>query len=75
MKIASFDVKKFYKNMNIVRESSDMTWTDVAAESGVSASTLTRIGQGRRPDVDSLAALLKWSNLCPIQYFTGPPAP
>jgi len=75
MKIARFDVKQFYDDMNIVRESRDMTWTDVATQSGVSASTLTRIGQGRRPDVDSLAALLVWSNLSPSRYFIGPPAP
>ena len=29
----------------------------------MSASTLTRMAQGRRPDVDSLAALISWSGL------------
>ena len=29
-------------------------------ESGVSASTLTRLSQGRQPDVNSLAALTAW---------------
>jgi len=33
------------------------------AEIVVSASTLTRMSQGRRPDVDGLAALLAWSGL------------
>jgi transcriptional regulator with XRE-family HTH domain len=40
-----------------------MTWKDVAAEAKVSASTLTRMAQGKRPDVDGLAALLAWSGL------------
>ncbi|HEY2416159.1 MAG TPA: hypothetical protein VGI40_28210 [Pirellulaceae bacterium] len=40
-----------------------MTWKQVSKESDVGASTLTRMAQGRRPDVDSLAALLKWSDL------------
>ena len=40
-----------------------MTWKQVAEKSDVSASTLTRMAQGRRPDVDSMAALLKWSGL------------
>jgi len=40
-----------------------MTWKDVAAAAGVSASTLTRMAQGKRPDVDSLAALTTWSGL------------
>jgi hypothetical protein len=29
----------------------------------VSPSTLTRLAQGRRPDVDSLAALVDWAGL------------
>ena len=39
------------------------TLNQVAAESGVSASTLTRMAQGKRPDVDGLAALVAWSGL------------
>ena len=39
------------------------TWKQVAAEAQVSASTLTRMAQGRRPDVDSLAALVTWAGL------------
>jgi len=35
----------------------------VAEEAQVSASTLTRMAQGRRPDVDSMAALIAWSGL------------
>jgi transcriptional regulator with XRE-family HTH domain len=41
---------------------------EVAAESKVSASTLTRMAQGRRPDVDSLAKLLTWSGLKAEQF-------
>jgi hypothetical protein len=40
-----------------------LTWRDVAEETGVAASTLSRIGQGAKPDVNGLSALLKWSNL------------
>lgn len=29
----------------------------------MAASTLTRMMQGKRPDIDGLAALLKWSGL------------
>ncbi|MFC5357087.1 helix-turn-helix domain-containing protein [Azospirillum himalayense] len=43
--------------------SKKLTWKKVAEDSGVSASTLTRMAQGKRPDVDSLAALLAWSGL------------
>ena len=40
-----------------------MTWRKVADEAGVSASTLTRLSQGKRPDVDSLGALSHWAGL------------
>lgn len=33
---------------------------DVAAETGVSASTLTRLSQGQKPDADALVTLLAW---------------
>lgn len=58
-----FDVEAFYAALDGQRQSKRITWKQVAKESGVSASTLTRIAQGRRPDVDSMAALLAWSGL------------
>jgi transcriptional regulator with XRE-family HTH domain len=58
-----FDAEGFFQALDDVRSSRELTWKQVADESEVSASTLTRMAQGRRPDVDSLAALLKWSGL------------
>ena len=43
----------------------------MAQESGVSASTLTRIAQGKHPDVDSLAALSAWSGLAVDRFVKG----
>lgn len=40
-----------------------MTWRKMAEQSGVSASTLTRLSQGKRPDVDGLASLCRWASL------------
>lgn len=47
------------------------TWKEVAQESGVAASTLSRIGQGAKPDVNGLAALLAWSNLKAEMFIRG----
>lgn len=58
-----FDADAFYAALNGVRHSRKRNWKQVAAESGVSASTLTRMAQGKRPDVDGLAALAAWSGL------------
>lgn len=58
-----FDAEGFYAALDDQREARRLTWKQVADDSDVSASTLTRMAQGKRPDVDSLAALLKWSGL------------
>ena len=42
------------------RRAHRLAWKDVAMQSGVSASTLTRLSHGRQPDVNSLAALTSW---------------
>jgi transcriptional regulator with XRE-family HTH domain len=58
-----FDADAFYAALDGVRYGRQLNWRQVAAESGVSASTLTRMAQGKRPDVDGLAALVAWSGL------------
>lgn len=63
-----FDAAGFYAALDAVREGRKLNWKQVAAQSKVSASTLTRLAQGRRPDVDSLAKLLTWSGLKAEQF-------
>lgn len=63
MSHGDFNADAFYAALDAQRQSRKITWKKVAEESGVSASTLTRLAQGRRPDVDSMAALLVWSGL------------
>ena len=58
-----FDAEAFYSALDAERRSRRQTWKLVAKEARVSASTLTRMSQGRRPDVDSMAALIAWSGL------------
>lgn len=59
----NFDTEAFRAALDSQRLAMRMTWKQVAEEAGVSASTLTRMAQGKRPDVDGLAALLRWSGL------------
>lgn len=63
-----FDGEAFYEALDAARQAQKMTWKQVASASGVSASTLTRMAQGRRPDVDGLAALTSWSGLRADDY-------
>lgn len=60
---AGFDADSFFAALDSERVGRRLNWKQVAGESGVSASTLTRLGQGKRPDVDSLAALVTWAGL------------
>ncbi len=68
MKKGTFDNSAFFSALDAHRSAKNLTWKQVAENSGVSASTLTRIAQGKRPDVDSLAALVSWSGLNADDY-------
>lgn len=68
---ARFDSEAFYGALNAERVSRDLTWKDVADQSGVQASTITRMGQGKKPDLNGLAALLAWSNLSADSFVRG----
>jgi transcriptional regulator with XRE-family HTH domain len=66
-----FDAEAFYAALDSQRQSKRLTWKKVAEEARVSASTLTRMAQGKRPDVDSMAALLAWSGLKADMFIRG----
>lgn len=70
-KVRGFDTPAFVAAIDAQRQSRSLNWRQVADEAGVSASTLTRMLQGRRPDVDGLAALLSWSGLSGNDYLRG----
>ena len=69
---AAFDADAFYHVLDAERSQRGLTWKDVAAQTGVSASTLTRLGQGRRPDVDSFARLVAWGGFTADQFVHPP---
>ncbi len=64
----AFDAEAFYQALDAERSQRRLNWRDVASEARVSASTLTRLGQGRRPDVDSFARLVAWGGLDADQF-------
>ena len=68
----TFDSSAFYAALDRTRTDRRLLWKDVAKQSGVSASTLTRLAQGRRPDVDSLAALVTWAGLSADEFVVRP---
>jgi transcriptional regulator with XRE-family HTH domain len=66
-----FDAKAFHAALDAHRDSKEMSWKEVAEETGVGASTLTRMSQGKCPDANGLAVLLRWSGLKADDFIRG----
>lgn len=62
------DVDALHAALDQERQSRELSWRDVARETGVSAATLSRLAQGKRPDVDGFAALVAWLGLSADEF-------
>ena len=67
-----FDLAAFYSALESTLIARGRNWKQVAAETGVNASTLSRMARGQKPDATSLAALSAWSSLNPADFVSGP---
>ena len=67
-----FDGDAFYRALDAIVKSRSKSWKDVAAETGVGASTLTRMAQGSKPDAASLAVISAWAGLNPSDFVNAP---
>lgn len=54
-----------------------ISWRQLSKEAGVSPSTLTRMQQGKYPDVNTFTALTKWLDIAAERFHTyeGPSSP
>ncbi len=68
----AFDSDAFYETLDGERRGRSLNWKEVAGQARVSQSTLTRLGQGKRPDVDSFARLVAWGGLDAGQFVVAP---
>lgn len=57
------DVPELHRRLDQRRRERGLTWRQLADQTGISPSTLTRIGDGKRPDADALVSLLVWLDL------------
>ncbi len=55
-----FDARALYIALDAQRRTRGMSWRQVASETGVSASTLTRTKLGGRLEVDGMLAMVRW---------------
>ncbi len=51
------------------RQARRISWRTLASEAGVSPSTLTRMQQGKSPDVNTFSALTKWLNIAAERFY------
>lgn len=65
-----FHCEGFYSALDDLRKTKNISWKKLADQSKVSASTLTRMGQGKLPDADSLTMLSAWAGLNPADFVT-----
>ncbi len=65
-----FDCEAYFITLDEIRKAKTLSWKKVSDQTKVSASTLTRMGQGKHPDADSLTMLSAWAGLNPADYVT-----
>jgi len=68
---AHLDVAALYAALDQQRRTKSLSWRQLAQKAGVSPSTLTRMSQGKRPDVDSFAALIRWLGISADRFVRG----
>src|SRR5690349_2007391 len=64
------DVEVLVRTIDARRKAGNISWREVARKAGVSPSTLTRMQQGKRPDVDTFGALVRWLNVPADNFLT-----
>lgn len=73
MPSATIDPGALYAAVDQKRSAEGSSWRELAGELKVSPSTFTRMAQGRRPDADTFATLLRWLNMS-VEEFLRPRA-
>src|SRR5436190_24354884 len=65
------DVEALYAALDGKRKTLETSWREVARGLEISPSTFSRMAQGKRPDVDTFATLLRWLGM-PADAFMRP---
>ncbi|WP_202033190.1 helix-turn-helix transcriptional regulator [Nocardioides sp. WS12] len=76
-------MKTLHAALDKAREDADLSWRALAKEIGVNASTISRMQQGLKPDVNAFAAMTTWLRMDAEKFYlagdddpgTSDPAP
>lgn len=66
------DVQALHAALDAAREEKGLSWRQLAKELGVSASTISRMANGLKPDVTAFAAMTTWLRM-PAEAFYATP--
>jgi transcriptional regulator with XRE-family HTH domain len=64
------DVDAMIAALDSERRANNLSWRQIAKAAGVSPSTLTRMQQGKSPDVNTFTALSRWLNIPAEKFYT-----
>lgn len=67
----SVDVKALYAALDAARQPRGLSWRQLAKEIGVSASTISRMAGGLKPDVTAFAAMTTWLRMPAEDFYVG----
>jgi transcriptional regulator with XRE-family HTH domain len=69
------DVDALIAALDSERRAKNLSWRQLAKIAGVSPSTLTRMQQGKSPDVNTFTALSRWLNIPAEKFHTDKSRP
>lgn len=71
MKSPSVDVSALHAALDAARRARGLSWRQLAKELEISASTISRMANGFRPDVTAFAAMTTWLNMSADDFIVG----
>ncbi|MEV3979314.1 helix-turn-helix domain-containing protein [Nonomuraea sp. NPDC049758] len=66
------DVKALHAALDAARAKEGLSWRQLAKEIGVSASTISRMANGLKPDVTAFAAMTTWLRMPAESFYVDP---
>lgn len=69
------DVRSLHTALDKARESKGLSWRQLARDLGVSASTVSRMANGLKPDVTAFAAMTTWLNMRAEDFYVHASGP
>lgn len=67
----SVDVRGLHAALDSARAAQELSWRQLAKEIGVSASTISRMANGLKPDVTAFAAMTTWLRMPAESFYVG----